>query len=502
MDQSSGKNNKKGNKKDGNAEPSSRNRAPNWSNEQTALLLNLVREEQLAFRVAGPGTFTIQMWERLAIIINSQSVPEREGHELQTRWKTIKYEFYDYKRCTEKTGWGLDYTNHVAYGPEIEWEELKEKNSKLYRCKSKPFEYFKIVDEIVGSNMASGHCAAAGPKGKPLEELLSQSDSSDGNRNAQQEINEFETSMEQSLHSRSGAASYTSSGKRTLEESDGMECDEPAIKKSSKGNSSNNNKGKDVNSYLQIIVDESQRRSALLDKKVNKNETVATKLFRVKKELDLSRQDFVILQSLLKNDFFKDLFLTISDDQLNEWIQDNIESYKYERGLRWAVEEGGFDVPNGRYYLADSGYANTSKFICPFRNHNYHLAQFNRQPISSRYTVPEELYNHRHAQLRNVIERTFGVLKIRFKILDRMPAYKFRKQGLVVMACCIIHNFIKLQNAPDLFLDRSRNVAVPNDSNENLEPIEEISRGNESSAGEIIRNNIKNGLWSQRRRAN
>ncbi|KAJ4789873.1 nuclease [Rhynchospora pubera] len=172
------------------------------------------------------------------------------------------------------------------------------------------------------------------------------------------------------------------------------------------------------------------------------------------------------------------------------------------RVLRWAVEEGGFDVPNGRYYLADSGYANTSKFICPFRNHNYHLAQFNRQPISSRYRVPEELYNHRHAQLRNVIERTFGVLKIRFKILDRMPAYKFRKQGLVVMACCIIHNFIKLQNAPDLFLDRSRNVAVPNDSNENLKPIEEISRGNESSASEIIRNNIKNGLWRQRRRTN
>ncbi|KAJ4747225.1 nuclease [Rhynchospora pubera] len=69
------------------------------------------------------------------------------------------------------------------------------------------------------------------------------------------------------------------------------------------------------------------------------------------------------------------------------------------RVLRWAIEEGGFNVPNGRYYLADSGYANSSKFLCPYRNNNYHLAQFNRRPISSCYTCPEELYNHRHAQL-------------------------------------------------------------------------------------------------------
>ncbi|XP_078156235.1 uncharacterized protein LOC144552000 isoform X1 [Carex rostrata] len=75
--------------------------------------------------------------------------------------------------------------------------------------------------------------------------------------------------------------------------------------------------------------------------------------------------------------------------------------------FRWAME----------YYLTDSGYANTSKFICPYRNHQYHLAQFSRQNRSSRYAVPEDLYNHRHAQLRNVIERTFGVLKMRFKIL-------------------------------------------------------------------------------------
>ncbi|KAJ4793852.1 nuclease [Rhynchospora pubera] len=160
------------------------------------------------------------------------------------------------------------------------------------------------------------------------------------------------------------------------------------------------------------------------------------------------------------------------------------------RVLRWATEEGGFQVPNGRYYLADSGYANSSKFLCPYRNHDYHLAQFNRRPIASRYSCPEELYNHRHAQLRNVIERTFGVLKMRFKILKCMPNYKYRKQTLIVMACCILHNFIKMENQPDFILDASANL-VFSQNNASSVGLDEIPTANGANAGDITRTNIK-----------
>lgn len=169
--------------------------------------------------------------------------------------------------------------------------------------------------------------------------------------------------------------------------------------------------------------------------------------------------------------------------------------------LRWAVESGGFKVPNGRYYLADSGYANTSKFLCPYRNHQYHLAQFNRQNRSSRYAAPEDLYNHRHAQLRNVIERTFGVLKMRFKVLQLMPRYKFRKQALIVVACCIIHNFIKLQNNPDLYFHTSTNMEFSNNNADSLDS-DELPGAIEMTAGGVIRNDIKNALWRQRRHGN
>ncbi|CAN0885139.1 hypothetical protein LINGRAHAP2_LOCUS15035 [Linum grandiflorum] len=61
----------------------------------------------------------------------------------------------------------------------------------------------------------------------------------------------------------------------------------------------------------------------------------------------------------------------------------------------------------------------------------------------------EELFNYRHSSLRNVIERCFGVLKKRFPILKNMCSYSFRKQTLIVIACCAIHNYIRMHAQED-----------------------------------------------------
>ena len=57
----------------------------------------------------------------------------------------------------------------------------------------------------------------------------------------------------------------------------------------------------------------------------------------------------------------------------------------------------------------DSGYANTPRFIAPYRGDRYHIGSFHG--TNRRYSSEKDLFNHRHAQLRNVVERTFGVLK-------------------------------------------------------------------------------------------
>lgn len=57
----------------------------------------------------------------------------------------------------------------------------------------------------------------------------------------------------------------------------------------------------------------------------------------------------------------------------------------------------GFQVPHGKYYLVDAGYANTPQFLAPYRGTRYHLqeqAQVRQRPRNRR-----ELFNLRHAQL-------------------------------------------------------------------------------------------------------
>ena len=55
----------------------------------------------------------------------------------------------------------------------------------------------------------------------------------------------------------------------------------------------------------------------------------------------------------------------------------------------------------------------------------------------------QELFNLRHAQARNVIERMFGVLKRRFRILQLPTEYSLEVQAHIPAALAALHNFIK-----------------------------------------------------------
>jgi hypothetical protein len=86
--------------------------------------------------------------------------------------------------------------------------------------------------------------------------------------------------------------------------------------------------------------------------------------------------------------------------------------------LRSAISKG-FHVPEGKFYLVDGGYAKTPEFLAPYRGVWYHLSEFRRRRSSrsSEYADHKEIFNNRHAILRNHIERAIGVLKKRFQIL-------------------------------------------------------------------------------------
>lgn len=104
-------------------------------------------------------------------------------------------------------------------------------------------------------------------------------------------------------------------------------------------------------------------------------------------------------------------------------------------------------IPEGKYYLVDTGYTNMEGFIAPFQGVRYHLNEFrgaNKLPRNAR-----ELFNHRHASLRNAIQRCFHVLKERFPILKIATQYAFHIQRDLVIAACVIHNHIRSEERND-----------------------------------------------------
>ncbi|TVU06977.1 hypothetical protein EJB05_47015, partial [Eragrostis curvula] len=128
------------------------------------------------------------------------------------------------------------------------------------------------------------------------------------------------------------------------------------------------------------------------------------------------------------------------------------------RVLRSAKARG-FHVPPGKFYLADGGYANTASFLAPYRGVRYHLKEFgagHRRPQN-----PKELFNHRHAELRNHVERTLGVIKKRFPILKVGTFHTLRNQVRILVAAAIFHNLIRLHAGDEEWL---------NDQPDNIDP--------------------------------
>ncbi|XP_039115510.1 putative nuclease HARBI1 [Dioscorea cayenensis subsp. rotundata] len=99
----------------------------------------------------------------------------------------------------------------------------------------------------------------------------------------------------------------------------------------------------------------------------------------------------------------------------------------------------GLHIPSGKYYLVDAGYTTTQGFISPYRKVRYHL----REQVGRRPQNAKELFNLRHSQLRSRIERAFGILKSRFRILDSRPFFPFNAQVDLVLGCCVLHNFVR-----------------------------------------------------------
>jgi len=164
-----------------------------------------------------------------------------------------------------------------------------------------------------------------------------------------------------------------------------------------------------------------------------------------------------------------------------------------DAGVLRSARNKGFNVPVGKFYLVDAGYANTPSFIAPYRGVRYHLSEFRRHRSYANY---KELFNHRHAQLRNHIERAFGVLKKRFPILKVGTFHPIENQiKIPAAAAAAFHNIIRGYNGDEGWLDHQPNNIDPSDYVELPEGDDEYPNEVESIDGNTLRDQIAHQMW-------
>lgn len=148
--------------------------------------------------------------------------------------------------------------------------------------------------------------------------------------------------------------------------------------------------------------------------------------------------------------------------------------------------------------MVDSGYPNQTGYLAPYKGQKYHLLEFRRGIEEGRHpTGKKEIFIHAHSQLRNVIERSFGVLKMKRRILLHEPSYAIEKQTRIIVACMALHNWIResaLHDDEFYKSDQDENY-MPG----NIEPtpsvgLPDLRQGVNTANLDVVRESIANGL--------
>jgi len=147
-----------------------------------------------------------------------------------------------------------------------------------------------------------------------------------------------------------------------------------------------------------------------------------------------------------------------------------------------------FSLGENDRILLDAIYALRPNMLTPFRGIRYHLQEW--ESGQNRPQNAREIYNLRHAQLRQCIERAFGYTYGKFRILREPLMFQdVNKQNAIIYCIFGLHNFILRREgidegqflAPDDFVTHDIEV----------EPAEDL----DDEAGRRTRDVIANRLW-------
>ncbi|KAI7933627.1 hypothetical protein MJO29_016772 [Puccinia striiformis f. sp. tritici] len=159
----------------------------------------------------------------------------------------------------------------------------------------------------------------------------------------------------------------------------------------------------------------------------------------------------------------------------------------------------GFSVPDGHYYLGDAGYALQKGVLTPFQAVRYHLKE--QATCSLKPANPKELFNLRHASLRNVVKRIFGCLKAKFKILTTPSEHNVYSQVQLVYAITMLWNFLRRHDQYEDIPEVDEEAQVNQEEDDNLNSAATGTPYRRSRADDTAmiskRNRLAEKMWNQ-----
>lgn len=113
----------------------------------------------------------------------------------------------------------------------------------------------------------------------------------------------------------------------------------------------------------------------------------------------------------------------------------------------------------------------------------------------------EEVFNQTHASLRNVVERSIGVWKKKWTILQHMREYPFPTQIKFVHATAALHNFIRENDATDIDIESARLATYTRHDPDPDQPLPDEEHQDDPESMAVTRNVIAQQLLIRKQRA-
>ena len=145
--------------------------------------------------------------------------------------------------------------------------------------------------------------------------------------------------------------------------------------------------------------------------------------------------------------FAQNVMVAVDFDMSFRFVFAGFEGSAHDTRVLQKAREAGFATPESCFWLADAGYSGSDPLLLtPYQKVRYHLNEWQGAP--NQPANKKELFNLRHASLRNVVERSLRVLKARFRLLAaERRGLSMADQIRLTYACVYLHNFLNANGA-------------------------------------------------------